>query len=144
MWRFTPYPRSSIREGGALKIRMALDGEGERIRDLIKPVVDLDWSHVYPHWLVCEMDGIVGCLNVLPSKPIGVLDQLGIDPSLGNHARAKVARALILQGMSTLKKGGAQVSISLIPFDLKSYKRLLKKHFGAEVMGQGNILMARL
>lgn len=127
-----------------MKIRIATDDDAPRIRELVNPHIDMNWSAVYPYWLVCEREGIVGCINVCMSKPIGVLDQLGVDPELGPHARAKVVRELIMQGQATLRKAGAEASISLIPFSQRSYKRALKKHFGAEVVGQGNIVMARL
>lgn len=69
---------------------------------------------------------------------------MALDPFLGNHARGRVFRALILQGIATLKANGTEACVSMIPFELKSYKRLLKKHFGSVVVGQGNIVMTRL
>jgi len=128
-----------------LKIRLANDTEGLKISDLIDYPDGLDWSRVYPYWLVAEKDErIVGCLSVALCRPIGILDQLAVDPDLGPHARGRAVRELIATGMTTLKADGASACVSMIPFHLKSYKRLLKKHFGAEVMTQGNIVMARL
>ena len=126
-----------------MSVRLALNEEGERIGELIG--LDLDWSEVYPYWLVYEKDNrILGCLNVALSKPIGILDQLKIDPDVGPHTRGRIVRALILQGIATLKADDTHVCVSMIPFELKAYKKLLKKHFGAEVIGQGNIVMTRL
>ena len=126
-------------------IRLARNEDGPRISDLVFQPLDLDWSDVYPYWLVYEKDGdIVGCLNVSLSKPIGRLDFLGLDDSLNSHARGKVVRELVFQGIATLKADGSQACLSVIPFELKSYKRILKKHFNAIVAGQGNMIMKRL
>lgn len=128
-----------------MKIRLAVNNDAQRIKELADKGADLDWSDIYPYWLVAEKDGVVvGCLNVALSKPIGILDQLAIDESLNPHARARAVKALIEQGRATLRAAGASASISLIPFELRSYKRALKKHFGAEVVNQGNVIMARL
>lgn len=127
-------------------IRLAQNEDGERIKVLVEPQIQsLDWSDIYPYWLVAEKDGkVVGCLNVATSKPIGRLDCLAVDPTLGPHAKGRVVRALILQGLATLKQDGASASVSQIPFDLKAYKRILKKHFGAVVIGQGNMILRTL
>lgn len=132
-----------------MNVRLALDEDGERIRDLLAQtqgtIEGLDWSAIYPHWIVAETkDEIAGCINVAVSKPIGRLDFLAIDPFLGPHARGKAVRALIAQGLATLKHAGCSASFSLIPFNLQSYKKILKKHFGAIVIDQGNTMMRTL
>lgn len=132
-----------------MNVRLALDEDGERIRNLFAQtqgtIEGLDWSAVYPHWIVVENKSeIVGCINIAPSKPIGRLDFLAVDPNLRPHAHGKVVRALIVQGLATLKQDGCSASVSQIPFELRAYKRVLKKHFGAIVIGQGNMVMRTL
>lgn len=130
-----------------MKIRLAQNEDGERIRELVSNQVcdGLDWSDVYPYWLVAENNGrIVGCLNVALSKPIGRLDTLGVDGSLNPHARSKAVRGLILQGIATLKANGSGACLSIVPFELRTYKKILKKHFDALVIGQGNMIIKRL
>ena len=131
-----------------MKIRLASNEDGNRIKELVEAqavIEGLDWSDIHPHWIVAEKDGrIAGCINLAVSKPIGRLDFLAVDPSLGPHARGKVVRALILQGLATLKHTGCSASVSQIPFALQSYKKILKKHFDAIVIGQGNMLMRTL
>lgn len=132
-----------------MNIRLATNEDGPRIRELQvasgQAWEGLDWSDIYPYWLVAEKGGnIVGCLNVAMSKPIGRLDLLAIDESLSPHAGGKAVRGLIMQGIATLKAGGVGASLSVVPFELKSYKRILKKHFNAIVAGQGNMIIARL
>lgn len=132
-----------------MNVRLGVNEESNHIRGLVAAtqadIEGLDWSDIYPYWLVAETDGnIVGCLNVSLSKPIGRLDLLAIDKSLRPHARGRVVRALILQGIATLKQAGSNATMSIVPFELRSYKRILKKHFGAVVAGQGNVMIKRL
>ena len=126
-------------------IRLAANEDADRIKELLPMRADFDWSDIYPYWLVAEIDGeIVGCINVALSNPIGILDQMAVDFSLNSHAKGKVVRALIIQGLGTLKAAGASASVSMIPFELKSFKRVLKKHFGSVVVNQGNIILTRV
>lgn len=130
-------------------VRLAANSDGERIKDLITAtqitIEGADWSDIYPYWLVAELHGtVVGCLNVALSKPIGRLDLLAVDKSLKPHARGRAVRALILQGMATLKADGAVATLSVVPFELHAYKRILKKHFKAVVAGQGNMVIGPL
>ena len=126
-------------------IRLASNEDADRIKELLSPKIELDWSDIYPYWLVAEREGeIVGCINVALSKPIGILDQLAVDPSLNSHVKGKVVRALILQGLGTLNAAGIFHAASMIPFELKSFKRVLKKHFGSVVVNQGNIVLTRV
>ena len=128
-----------------MNVRLATNADGPRIAELQPHFVDLDWSDIYPYWLVAEKGGeIVGCLNVALSKPIGRLDLLSIDDSLSPHARGRAFRGLFMQGLATLGAAGAQTALGLVPFELKSFKRVLKKHFNAEVVEQGNIIIVRL
>lgn len=127
-------------------VRLASNEDGARIKELFSGNFDgLDWSDIYPHWIVAEKSGrIVGCINVAVSKPIGRLEFLGTDSTLSPHARGRIVRALIVQGLATLMRAGCSASVSQIPFELRTYKRLLKKHFGAVVVGQGNMVMRTL
>lgn len=130
-------------------IRLAVNGDGERIRQLVATtqidIPTLDWSDIYPYWIAAEINGqIVGCLNVALSKPIGRLDLLAVDGSLPPLARARVVKALIVQGLAVLKADGATATLSVVPFQLRSYRRILKKHFGAQVCGQGNMIVKGL
>ncbi len=130
-----------------MTIRLATNEDGPRIEDLVsgQTGAGLDWTDIYPYWLVAEKGGIiVGCLNVALSKPVARLDLLAIDPALSSHARGKTVRGLIMQGIATCKANGAGAILSVVPFELRAYKRILKKHFNALVAGQGNMIIARL
>ena len=131
-----------------IDIRLAQNDDGATIERLSKAggfnVDDLDWSDIYPHWLVAENGkGIIGCIQVSLGKPIGRLEMLGIDPELTHRERAMTAKHLVSSGSATLKKGGAQVSMSVVSFGLKSFKKVMKKR-GAIVACQGNVMIRRL
>lgn len=132
----------------AHNIRIATDADGRAIGDLVWRggfrVDGIDWSDIGPYWLVAENGaGIIGCLQVLPGKPIGRLEFLVVDDSLRHRERATIARDLSIQGYATLKLAGAQAASNLVNFGNKGLKRILKKR-GARVMASGNMFIKRL
>ena len=129
-------------------IRMATNADGPTIGRLAQEngfdVEGLDWSDIEPYWLVAENGhGVVGAIQVAPGKPCGRLEMLAIDPKLEGFERGRVVKALLDQGYATLAVGGAQFALGLIPFELKSYKRVLKKR-AAVVVASGNLMAKRL
>lgn len=128
-------------------IRLATNADGPRIGELAEQngfIKDLDWTDIEPYWLVVENGrGVVGAVQVAPGKPCGRLEMLSTDPALERFERGRVVKALLDQGYATLTMGGAQIALGLIPFGLKSYKRVLKKR-GAMVVTSGNLMAKRL
>ena len=67
-------------------IRLATDDEGPKIVEILEAsdehVPDcLDWSRVWPHWLLAEHRGVrCGCINVLPGRPVGYIGSLAVLP----------------------------------------------------------------
>lgn len=125
-------------------IRLGTNADGPRIGELVAAggfdVIGLDWTLIEPYWLVADTDEeIVGCLQVLPGRPVGRLELLAADDSLTHRERARVLKALVEQGMATLQLAGAQLATGMVPFENKAYKRLLKKR-GAVVIASGNML----
>lgn len=125
-------------------IRLGTNADGPRIGELVAEggfdVIGLDWTLIEPYWLVADAgEEIVGCLQVLPGRPVGRLELLAADDSLTHRERTIVIKALIEQGMATLKLAGVQLATGMIPFEHKAYKRLLKKR-GAVVIASGNML----
>ena len=127
-----------------MKIRIAQNEDGPRIGELAAfsgfAIEGIDWSRVYPFWLVAERDKIIiGALQIILSCPIGWLEMLSVDPELSHIQRAKTTKALVNGGLLSLKRFGAQVAMWSVPFELKSYKKILKKR-GAVVTSSGNQL----
>lgn len=127
-------------------IELATNDEGEEIGRLVKSngfLINVDWSEVYPHWLVAKLNGeIVGCLQVLAGKPIGRAEMLGTSTKFKDIKRAQIAWRLIVSALALLKASGAQYISMMILFENKHFKRLVKKR-GAWTIGQGNIMIAR-
>lgn len=131
-----------------LNIRMAQNTDGETIQSLVQhagfTIDGIDWSDVYPYWLVAENGaGVIGCIQVLPAKPMGWLEMLGTDQALSDPQRAKAVKALVIAGSAMLKQAGAQLAIGVIPFEMRSYTKILKRR-GARVVSRGNIIAKRL
>ena len=130
-----------------MNIRLAQNSDGETIQALVQhagfTIDGIDWSDVYPYWLVAENGaGVVGCIQVLPAKPIGHLEMLStrID---NPREQARVVKKLLIGGLASLKAGGSQIAMGVVPFELRSYKRILKNR-GAVVVNRGNIMAKRL
>ena len=105
---------------------------------------DLDWSDVFPHWIIAEVEGdIAGAIQVCPGKPIARLEWLLIHPRYRHRMRAQIAKALWYAGLGTLKRAGAQMASSLIEFDDPGTKAVLE-HRAAVEIGQGRIMIKRL
>lgn len=129
-------------------IRMATDSEGKAIHKLVTDsgftVTGIDWSKVAPYWLVAEMGGeIVGCVQVCLSIPIGRIEMLSIVQNASHMLRAILVKQLVTTAASTLKAAGAQMAAGMIPFDMKSYKKVLKR-YGCVSIGVGNNMAQRL
>ena len=132
----------------AIDVRLAQNKDGDDIHGLVsssgQEISGLDWSDIYPYWLVVEMDGrIVGCLQVCAGKPMGRLDWLAYDQGLSHQSRARVIKIMVDQGFLVLKLHGAQIVACMVDFEDKAFKRILKKR-GGVVMVTGNLIVRRL
>lgn len=92
-------------------IDLATNEDGSAIADVLKEngivLEGADWSKVFPHWLVARFDGkVMGCCQVLVSKPVGYVEFMFVRPSAPFKMRAIAMRKLIVQSMSTLSHAG--------------------------------------
>ncbi len=130
------------------QIRLADNSEGDKIHALVISngftLEDLDWSKVYPYWLVAEHDGvIVGTIQVCPALPIGRIEMLSTRDDLSHQLRALTVRQLLLAATLTLRQMGAQMASGIVPFEMKKYKNILKKH-GCVIASNGNLMVKKL
>jgi hypothetical protein len=63
--------------------------------------------------------------------------------SLNDIERGRVIRQLLIDGMAVLHYHGASDFRGFVPFELKGYKRILKKR-GATVVDTGNLISRRI
>ncbi len=131
-----------------IEVRLAQNEDGDDIHRLLLSggfeIEGLDWHDIYPHWLVAEIEeNVVGCFQVCLGKPIGFVEFLATEESLGHRDRACVVKALFDQALAALKTYGAQMASGSIPFELKAYKRVVKRR-GGVVLYSGNTFVKRL
>lgn len=130
-------------------VRLAENSEGATVKKLLEvqhgaQEPSLRWDSINPYWLVAELRGeIVGVIQTRPSRPMGSLEGLATARHLSEVERGRVVRELAMSGMAVLLGHGASQVQMFIPFELRAYKRVLKKR-GAVVLGQGNLLAKRI
>ena len=129
-------------------VRVSTDEDGPYIHELLKgmgfTIEGLDWSSVGSYWLVAEIDGkVVGCIQIIGGKPVGWLHLLSYDQSLSQQAAARTIKALVESGNGGLAMLGASAVMAVVPFELKSWKSVIK-HRGGAVVSSGNIIAKRL
>ena len=134
-------PRIEVRIAGpddAVTVSRLVSEAGFAVLD------DLDFSDLYPNWLVAEVDGMVmATVQVLPARPIGYIEYLAADEDLDRKTHTRVLKKLTLSAFVTLKKAGAQMAGFIIPFELKSFKNVIKRR-GAVVLASGNFMAVRI
>jgi hypothetical protein len=87
-----------------------------------------DWSKVFPHWLIAtEGDQVIGCVQVVMSKPIGYLEFLFVRPSVSFKLRAIALRKLAIQGMATLYHGGSQYVAGMVAVKDQKFLDVIEK-----------------
>ena len=100
-------------------IRLAIDEAGPKIGALFVEngieIPGADWSKVFPHWLIaCDGDKVIGCLQVMPAKPVAWIQCLQVKPTIQFKLRAIAIRKLIAAGMSTCHAAGSAVIMATI------------------------------
>ena len=86
---------------------------------------------------------MIGAIQIILARPIGWLEMLCLQPDLSHRDQAMAVKALVERGLLALTAFGAQVAMGSVPFELKGYKRILKRR-GAVVTSSGNVFAKRL
>lgn len=128
--------------------RLAENADGGMVKALLIAAGPFDASipfdDIHPYWVVVELQGrIVGCIQTCPSRPIGHLEMMAVAADLGVKERAAVIRELFAAGITCLNFHRCYMAAGFVPFELKAYKRWLKKR-GSVVADSGNMMMWRL
>ena len=115
-----------------VKIRLALDETGPLIAEVLKEngieLPGMDWSKVFPHWLLATCDDdVIGVLQVMPSKPIAWCEFLYVKPSVGFKLRAIAIRKLIAAGMTTCYHAGASYVAGMVDCKNQKFYDILTK-----------------
>lgn len=129
-----------------VQVRIAVDDCGPEIGRLLSEngvvLPDESWASVFPNWLIAtDGDQIIGCIQVMPVKPIGWCSCLYVLPSAGFKLRAIAIRKLIAAGMSTCYTAGcAYVGGMMDTRNVKFSDVLTKLNF---VRGPDHMLMLK-
>lgn len=115
-----------------VKIRLALDETGPLIAEVLKEngieLPGMDWSKVFPHWLLATCDDdVIGVLQVMPSKPIAYCEMLCVRPKVSFKLRAIAIRKLIQQGIATAYHGGASYVACNVDFGNDKFENVVEK-----------------
>ena len=134
-----------------ITIRLATNEEGYEVARLAAfsgfkfEGWDLDWSEVYPYWIVAEIDGkLVGCVQVSLSKPVGRVEIMGVDPTLSNARKTRVVMGLLDQTVAVHLAHGAQAISSLIHDTMHDCLYFLEKHRDKHPIDTGSIVLKRI
>jgi hypothetical protein len=126
--------------------RLAENTDGEAVKALLIAAGPFDatlpFDDIHPYWIVVELPGrgIVGCVQTCPSRPIGRLEMMAVAADLTPRERGAVVRQLFYGGITCLHLNRAVVAAGFVPFELRAYKRWLKKR-GSAVADSGNMMM---
>lgn len=115
-----------------VQIRLALDEAGPEIGKLLADngvvLPGVTWEKVFPHWLIaCDGDEVIGCVQVLPAKPVGYLEFLFVKPSAGFKLKAIAIRKLLLQGFASLYQYGSKYVGGVVSTKNKKFADVLGK-----------------
>lgn len=132
-------------------VRLAEDTDAEAVQDLAERESgfyfegwDIDWSKIHPYWVVAEVDGvIVGAIQALPGFPVGRIELLSVDSRLGQIQRGAVVKKITDFAQAVIYSQGSQGVMSMIPFELKSYKKVTENRRWVSI-AQGDMILRRI
>ena len=115
-----------------VKIRLATDEAGLLIADVLKSNgIELpfaNWSKVFPSWLIATVDDdVIGCVQVMPAKPVGYAEWLYVKPSAPFKMRAIAVHKLIYAAIATVQQAGASYITCLQDNNNTKFSDVLKK-----------------
>lgn len=126
-----------------LPVRFATADDSEALAVLVDTGPwEVDWSECASGWLVAEDEEnvIVGAVCLYLGRPVGRAEMLSIQKSLPPRKKHEIALRLSQAALTALVLDGSQIITILVGFGDKPFKRMLKKHFGAQVTNSGNLL----
>ena len=129
-------------------VRIAENADGKRIEALFKvnnvvfPLAN--WEEVSPHWLVATVDGqLIGCVMVVPAKPIGLVEFLLLHPPTKFKLRAIAMKKLALAAAITLREYGCAYLSCVVVDDNQPFMAVLEK-YGFRKAAPATVMVKRL
>lgn len=115
-----------------VEIRLAVNEAGPQIAAVLKAngieLAHADWSEVFPHWLIaCVDELVIGCCQVLHSKPVGYVEFLCVHPEAPFKIRAIALRKLMLQSINSIYTYGAQYVGGVVGQKNRKFSEVIEK-----------------
>lgn len=115
-----------------VQVRLAVDGTGPMIAAVLKEngieFPGADWSRIFPSWLIATVgDDVVGCVQVMPVKPVGYVNFLYVRPSISFKLRAIAFRKLGLAAISTMHYAGIRYVAGMVSQENAKLINVLEK-----------------
>lgn len=131
-----------------VKIRLALDECGQQIAVILAEngvvIPGCDWSRIFPSWLIATVgNDIIGCIQVMPAKPVGYCEFLFTKPGISFKLRAIAIRQLIEQGIATVRLAGASYCACTVHSENAKFLGVLEK-MNITKLHDGSVMVKRL
>lgn len=131
-----------------VEIRLASNAMGPVIADILKEngieLLGAKWDNVSPHWLIATVDDeVIGCLQLIVSKPVGYLEFLYVRKAAPFKLKAIAIRKLMIQGMGTLTLAGCQYVGSAISKRNQKFADVIEK-LNVTKLQPGDMYLKRL
>ena len=132
-----------------IHIRLAQPDEGPLVGRMVRlyggPQWDwLDWSQVYPYWLIGEVRGVPrGTVMAAPGVPFGRMECLCVDPTLPHRQKALLVRQLSYAGIASCQQMGSQAVFSTINRLDEGWNHIAQAR-GWVPMDEGTLLVKRV
>lgn len=129
-------------------VRLATDEAGPLIAEVLRgngvEVPGCDWSRCFPNWLIATVgDEVIGCIQVMPAKPVGWLEFLFTKKTAPYKLRVIAFKKLLEQGVGTLRLAGCSYALGTVEPGNKAFLDIAKK-LGAASIGATELIARRL
>jgi hypothetical protein len=115
-----------------VEVRLAVNEAGPKIEVVLKAngihLAGADWNAVFPHWLIaCVDELVIGCCQVVHSKPVGYVEFLAVHPEAPFKIRAIALRKLMIQSINSLHAYGTQYVGGIVARENKKFVPVIEK-----------------
>lgn len=97
-------------------------------------LANLDWTNLGGQWVVALREGrVIACVQVLPGKPIGQVEHLGLAEELTHRERCEVVSMLFSQCCMLLQLAGCGAVMTTAPESMPSWRKVLRRRGGRKL-----------
>jgi hypothetical protein len=117
------------------RVRLAQNTDSDAVAELVDPgsecYPNVLWDDLFPWWVVVmDENRIVGCAQIIASKPVGHIEFLSLHPDLTQTQSAYAIKMIEKFAHVSLYKSGVYVARSSIPETMKQWKKQVVRRWG--------------